>query len=51
MVILLILLIVLVPLALLGLAAGARVLVSDGLGLRPPPLARDEQERMRSWPR
>lgn len=50
MVILLILL-VLVPLALLGLAAGARVLVSDGLGLRPPPLARDEQERMRSWPR
>lgn len=50
MVILLILL-VLVSLALLGLAAGARVLVSDGLGLRPPPLARDEQERMRSWPR
>lgn len=49
--VLLLLLLVLVPLALLGLAAGARVLASDGLGLRPPPLVRDEQERMRSWPR
>lgn len=45
------LLLVLVPAALLGLAAGMRVLAGDGLGLRPPPLVRDDQERMRSWPR
>ena len=45
------LLLVLVPLALLGLMVGARLLASDGLGLRPPPLVRDEQERMSSWPR
>ena len=45
------LLLVLVPSALLGLAAGLRVLAGDGLGLRPPPLVSVDQERMRSWPR
>lgn len=34
-----------------GLAVGARLVASDGLGLRPPPSVREDQERMRSWPR
>lgn len=44
------LLLVLVPAGLAALA-GLRLVVADGLGLRPPPSVHAEQERMRTWPR
>ena len=32
-------------------AAGLRLVARDGLGLRPPPATRPDQETMGSWPR
>lgn len=46
------LLMILVLGTLLGLARiGLRAVALDGLGRRPPPAVRPEQETMGSWPR